>query len=260
MTMGNDDARRAWDANAAFWDERMGDGNDFFELLIWPAVSSLLAIAPGERVLDLACGNGVTSRRLAAAGARVCAVDFSEALLARARARSADIDYRHVDVTDGPALKALGTFDAALCNMAIMDMADIAPMMTALATSLRPGGRFVFSVTHPAFNNPWTIQMAELEDRDGAFVTVHAVKVPRYLTPGSRLGNAMVGQPVPHPYFHRPLSALLQPAFAAGLVLDAIEERAFPPEHAWASSPLSWSGRFSEIPPALIARLRPGGS
>jgi 2-polyprenyl-3-methyl-5-hydroxy-6-metoxy-1,4-benzoquinol methylase len=256
MSATNDDARRAWDTNAAYWDARMAEGNDFFEVLIWPAVSALLAIAPGERVLDLACGNGLTSRRLAAAGARVCAVDFSEAMLERARARSTDIDYRRVDVCDGPALSALGAFDAVLCNMAIMDIAEVAPMMNGVAAALRPGGRCVLSLMHPAFNNPWSIQMAELEDRDGTLVTVHAVKVPRYLTVGSRLGNAMPGQPVPHPYFHRPLGALLQPAFAAGFVLDALEERAFPPGHASGSSPLSWSGRFSEIPPVLVTRLR----
>jgi len=59
---------------------------------------------------------------------------------------------------------------------------------------------------------------------------------------------------VPHPYFHRPLSALLAPAFEAGLVLDAIEERGYPPEDI-GSTPLSWDGRFSEIPAALVARM-----
>jgi hypothetical protein len=66
----------------------------------------------------------------------------------------------------------------------------------------------------------------------------------------------MLDQPVPHPYFHRPLAALLQPAFKAGFVLDAMEERAFPPENLGGSTPLSWNGHFSEIPPALIVRLR----
>ena len=51
---------------------------------------------------------------------------------------------------------------------------------------------------------------------------------------------------------------LLAPALEAGLVLDALEERAFPPDHAGGSSPLSWSGRFSEIPAVLVARLRRG--
>ncbi len=60
-------SRNAWEANAEIWDERMGeDGNDFFNLLCWPALASLLDIQPGRRYLDIACGNGLTSRRLAA--------------------------------------------------------------------------------------------------------------------------------------------------------------------------------------------------
>jgi 2-polyprenyl-3-methyl-5-hydroxy-6-metoxy-1,4-benzoquinol methylase len=71
----NDEARRAWDQNAEFWDLRMGEGNDFVELLIWPSVERLLALQSGERVLDIACGNGLTSRRMAATAASVVAID-----------------------------------------------------------------------------------------------------------------------------------------------------------------------------------------
>ena len=57
------DIRHAWDAKAAFRDERMGDGNAFQLELIAPAVERLLDVRPGERILDVACGNGVSSRR-----------------------------------------------------------------------------------------------------------------------------------------------------------------------------------------------------
>ncbi|MEW6737283.1 MAG: hypothetical protein AB1489_38730 [Acidobacteriota bacterium] len=61
---------------------------------------------------------------------------------------------------------------------------------------------------------------------------------------------------MPHPYFHRPLEELLAAGFTAGFILDALEERAFPPEHHSESNALSWSGHFSEIPPVLVARMR----
>lgn len=57
------DIRHAWDAKAAFRDERMGDGNAFQLELIAPAVERLLDVRLGERILDVACGNGVSSRR-----------------------------------------------------------------------------------------------------------------------------------------------------------------------------------------------------
>ena len=74
-------AREAWDMNARFWDERMAEGNDFFISLIWPSVEKLLRPTPGEKFLDIACGNGLTSRRLAQAGADVVAFDFSEEMI-----------------------------------------------------------------------------------------------------------------------------------------------------------------------------------
>jgi 2-polyprenyl-3-methyl-5-hydroxy-6-metoxy-1,4-benzoquinol methylase len=254
-------AREAWDRNARFWDERMADGNDFFISLLWPSVEKLLRPLPGEKLLDIACGNGLASRRLAHLGASVVAFDFSEEMIRVARTRTSDgqIDYRVIDATDADALHALGseTFDGALCNMALMDMSDIQPLMNAAASLLKPGGRFVFSIMHPCFNNPSTVQMGELQDREGALVTTYSVKVSRYLTPYTQVGLAMNGQPVPHPYFHRPLGILLQEMFDAGFALDALEERAFSPEHSGGSSPFSWNGRFSEIPPVLLGRLSP---
>ena len=67
----NAQAKEAWDRNAAFWNERMGEGNDFFNVLLWPAIERLLKPGPGECLLDVACGNGLTSRRLATAKTRV---------------------------------------------------------------------------------------------------------------------------------------------------------------------------------------------
>jgi hypothetical protein len=98
--------------------------------------------------------------------------------------------------------------------------------------------------------------MGELEDRNGTIVTTYSVKIARYKTPFTQIGLAMHGQPVPHPYFHRPLSLLLAPSLSAGLVLDGFEEQAFPPDNSGGTTPLSWNGRFSEIPAALIVRLR----
>lgn len=114
LTLAHAETRDAWEANAAHWDERMGEGNDFVNDLIWPATERLLAPQPGETVLDAACGNGLYARRLAALGADVVAFDFSAGLIERARARTQDRDYAgriayHVlDATDEEALLSLG--------------------------------------------------------------------------------------------------------------------------------------------------------
>ncbi len=261
LKRANEETKAAWNRNAAFWDERMGEGNDFVEVLIWPATERLLDLHPGERVLDIACGNGLTSRRLAARGAEVVAFDFAEAMIAHARERTSHkerIHYAVLDATDEAALLALGEsqFDAALCNMALFDMAEIEPLLQTLPRLLRPGGRFVFSVIHPCFNSPHVAHVAEMEDRAGDIITQYSVKIFRYLTPTVAHGAAIAGQPQAQLYFHRPLQILLGAGFKAGFVLDGLEERAFPPDHPPGKNPLGWGTNFSEIPPVLAARLR----
>jgi len=240
----------------------MGEGNDWVEVLTWPACERLLDLRAGERVLDVACGNGLTSRRMAALGAQVLAFDFSAKMIAHARARTQEhvhqIEYLVLDATDAAALRSLGerAFDAALCHMALFDMAEIRPLVEALARLLKPCARFVFSVLHPCFNNSRTSQVAEMQDNAGQVVTTYAVKVCAYMTPTIAHGAAILGQPRPQLYFHRPLQVLLGACFEVGFVLDGLEERAFPPNHPGGRQPLSWGGHFSEIPPALVARVR----
>jgi len=254
-------SREAWDANAEVWDARMGDeGNDFFNVLCWPAISSFLDARPGQHILDIACGNGLTSRRLAFLGANVTAFDFSNELIRLASARpnrDSRIIYHIIDATDESALLALGdhSFDSALCNMALFDMADLEPLFRALPKLLKPNGVFVFSLTHPAFNNASTVHVLEEVDDEGEIKTIYSVKTSRYMTPYHAKGLALRNQPKPQIYFERPLQYYLNLGFQNGFVLDAFSERAFPPEHPQ-DSPLGWGGKFSEIPPALVARLR----
>jgi 2-polyprenyl-3-methyl-5-hydroxy-6-metoxy-1,4-benzoquinol methylase len=257
----NQISKEAWDANAEHWDARMGDdGNDFFNILCWPVLESFLAVQPGSHILDIACGNGLTSRRLAALGCRVTAFDFSANLIEKASARSTNlqsqISYRVMDATNDSELLALGIqkFDAALSNMALFDMAEIEPLFRALRKLLKPNGVFVFSLMHPAFNNPSAALLAEEWD-DGELHTRYAVKTSRYLTPFESKGLALRNQPKPQLYFHRPIKDYLNVAFQNGFVLDGFEERAFPPEHPQ-TTVLGWGGKFSEIPPVLIARVR----
>jgi SAM-dependent methyltransferase len=259
---GNARSLAAWEANAAFWDDRMGEGNAWVEHLCWPALRDLLDLRPGERILDAATGNGLFARRLAALGASVVGFDFSEAMLEHARARAAEgdpIEYRHVDATDEEAVAALGdhAFDGALSNMALMDIADIAPLYRGLARVLRPGGRFVFSVPHPAFNGAHFALYAERSDL-GSVAGLryeYGVKVTGYLDIETTEVIAMVGVPQSQPNFHRPLAELLRPAFTAGFALDGLEERAFPPELRDDSRGPNWDN-VPSIPPVIVVRLR----
>jgi len=262
LRKANNETREAWDTNATAWDARMADeGNDFVNVLCWPAIVRMLDPQPGQRVMDAACGNGILSRRIAALGAEVVAFDFSEELIKLARLRtpssSHQLTYHVLDATDQPALLSLAEhgFDSALCNMALFDISDVEPLFRALPKLLKPGAIFVFSLTHPAFNNASAVHLAEQMDNDGEIRTIYSVKISRYMTPYHTHGVAVRGQTRPQVYFERPLQYYFNQGFRNGFVLDGFEERAFPPDHPH-QTPLGWGGNFSEIPPVLVARMK----
>ncbi len=254
--------RDAWEKNAAWWDEYIGaEGNTFHRELIAPAQLRVLEVQSGERVLDIACGNGQFAREMARNGGSVLAFDFSATFIERAKQHSekegtTSIDYRVVDATDEQQLRSLGDheFDVAVCTMALMDIPTIEPLLATLPSVLRPGGRFVFSVMHPCFNSMGAPLLAEEEVHEGELVAKYAVKVVSYLDVPAQRGEGIVGQPVPHVYFHRPLHELLGSCFEAGFVMDGIEEPAFSPDSK-SNQSLGWRN-YSQIPPVLVVRLR----
>ncbi len=259
----NDETREIWNQKAPFWDEVFGDqGNAFHQAVVAPATERLLEIRSAERVLDIACGNGAFSRRLAELGAEVVAIDFSETFLDRAKIRTtahADrIEYRLLDATDEAQLLTLGErqFDAAVCTMALMDIATIEPLFAALGGLLKSGGRFVFSVLHPCFNSTGCTMVAERAEREGETRTIYSVKVSRYIQPWAEKGVAIAGEPVAHYLFQRPLSVLFNACFRAGFLLDGLEEPIDPSEPP-ANRSFSWA-HYKEIPPVLVARMRSG--
>jgi len=256
----NEYTKDAWETNAEVWDSYMGnEGNDFFNVLCWPVHASFLDPQPDSIILDIACGNGLTSRRLAALGANVTAFDFSASLIERAQSRQNPgnrISYHVVDATDQEQLLALGKnkFDSALSNMALFDMANIETLFQTLPKLLKPNGIFVFSLTHPCFNNSSSTHLAEEWD-DGEIHTRYAVKVSRYMSNYQSEGMALRRQPKPQLYFERPIQYYMNIGFQNGFVVDGFEERAFPPDHPQ-TNPLTWGGKFSEIPPVLVMRMR----
>jgi len=256
----NEEVRRIWDANADWWDDRIGEGNALQRELVEPATERLIGDIAGAEILDVACGAGRFARRMAELGGSVVAFDFSERFIARARERTAadvgNIDYHVIDATDEEQLLSLGTnrFDVAVATMALMDMSTLDPLVGALRTMLKPEGRFVFSVLHPCFPPGEAGRFMEETTADGRCATRTGVKVTRYLSPATTRGEGIVGQPEPQYYFHRPLSLLLRPAFEHGFVVDRIEEPAFQ-ERAPQDVASQWH-RMSEIPPVLLVRMR----
>jgi trans-aconitate methyltransferase len=101
-------------------------------------VFELLNPQPGERILDLGCGDGALTKKLVEAGASVVGVDSSADMIGAARALG--LDARKVPAEDLPFE---GEFDAVFSNAALHWMHDHDAVLAGVARALKPGGRFV---------------------------------------------------------------------------------------------------------------------
>jgi SAM-dependent methyltransferase len=120
------------------WDPALYATNAAFVPALGNAVLALLAPQPGQRILDLGCGDGVLTQKLVAAGAKVVGVDPDPAMLAAARARG--LDARQGDAR---ALDFAGEFDAVFSNAALHWVGQPDVVTAGVKRALKPGGRYV---------------------------------------------------------------------------------------------------------------------
>lgn len=224
-------AGTSWDAVASWYDELLEDrGNDHYAQVIVPGALRLLEPRPGMRVLDIACGQGILGRRLAAMKIESVGVEASPRLVeaAERRARDERVDrLAHFRVGDARHLADMGLsgFDAATCIMALANIDPLGPVMEGVAAALRPGGRFVWVITHPAFR-------AHGQSEWGWDAKAHKQyrRVDGYLSAGQREiemnpGKAVRGAaPVKTWTFHRPLQTYIEAMSKAGLLVEKLEE------------------------------------
>jgi ubiquinone/menaquinone biosynthesis C-methylase UbiE len=216
------------------------------------AVEALIGDVDGLRICDLACGQGRVARHLAAKGASVVGIDVSANLLAIARRHERimpyGIEYIHADVQylDGVALDPI---DGVVCSMALMDIPDLAATMRSVASLLRPGGWFAFSILHPCFH---TSQSGEIETPDGAARTVS-----RYFVEGHWRSDTRAGPPGKVGAYHRTLSTYVNTLSDAGLPLERLAEPGVGADLPQ-SPGLSQANRpvWAEVPAILVALCR----
>jgi len=101
-------------------------------------VLALLDPRPGERILDLGCGDGILTAKIADAGAEVVGVDASDDMIAAAQARGLD-----AHIANGEVLTFGAEFDAIFSNAALHWMLDGKAVAAGVFRALKPGGRFV---------------------------------------------------------------------------------------------------------------------
>ena len=119
------------------WDPAQYAQGASFVPKLGEAALAWLAPQPGERILDLGCGDGALTQKLCEAGCEVVGVDASAAQVSAARARGLT-----AHCANGEALNFRAEFDAVFSNAALHWMKNADAVLSGVRRALRPGGRF----------------------------------------------------------------------------------------------------------------------
>jgi SAM-dependent methyltransferase len=223
---------RFWEANAENWTRLVRSGFDLYrDKLNTQAFLAMLPDVRGLHGLDIGCGEGANTRKLARLGARMKGVDVARGAICHAQATESAAPLGILyQVSDGTRLPFAGsTFDFAAAFMALMDMPDHGRALKEAARVLRPGGFFQFSVLHPCIAVP---HRRVLRDRLGNVLGVEVGSCSESMSgrknewrfPGPRAGERREREPLRTPVFHRTLSSWVDLIGAAGLVIEKMGE------------------------------------
>lgn len=216
-------ASTSWDALAQWYDGWVGEGgSEHHRQVAVPEALRLLDLRGGETVLDVGAGQGVLAPGVSRAGATYVGVDASPRLIDLARQRHDDDgtflvgDARRL--TSLPGLRP-GTFDAVVFLLSLQDMDPLDQVLREAAAMLKPDGRMVIVLTHPAFRIPRQSGWGFDEGRKLVYR-----RVDRYLTPLPVPMKPYPGKTGVTRSFHRPLSAYVNGLAAHGLLVDHLDE------------------------------------
>ena len=229
-----------WEGNAETWTRHARAGYDIYrDALNTPAFLAVLPPVRGLDGLDIGCGEGSNTRKVAELGARMQAIDVAPTFIRHARAtedaQPLGIEYRVADAEDLPF--ADRSFDFAAAFMSLMDVPDQARALREAQRVLRPGGFLQFSICHPCFAPPYR---KVLRNPDGA---VRAIEIAGYFDDTDGRVDRWGFPTVPAeecerapafavPMFHRTLSSWVAIIREAGFVIEALGEPCASPELA----------------------------
>jgi len=220
---------------AAWYDALVGEsGSEYHREVVLPGVIRLLTPQAGETMLDVACGQGVLCRLLQARGVVATGIDASNDLIKLARERNPSAEPATTyHVADARNLEFLpeSNFNAAACVLAIQNIQPIQPVFTGVVRALKPGGRFVIAMMHPAFRGPKETSWGWDDATKVQYRRIDRYLIPRkspiFAHPGQKTGEYTWT-------FHRPIESYVKALRNAGLLVDALEE--------WPSHKTSTSG------------------
>lgn len=177
-----------------------------------PAMIELAGDVGGRQVLDAGCGSGPLAAALHEKGAVVTGLDASAEMVELARRRlGPDVDLHVADLGE-PLPFADDAFDVVVASLVLHYLQDWVAPLTELRRVLRPGGRLVLSVPHPA------VYLVNYPGSDYFAVTQYSEQFP------------FDGQEAVLTYWHRPLHAMTDAFTEAGFRIAMVSEPPYAPD------------------------------
>jgi len=227
-------APTSWGGVAKWYDETVEEKGSYQQDLILPNLLRLMGIKKGERVLDLACGQGLFAREFAKAGAKVVASDISKELVEIARTKSqkqilhgqatqkseVEIDYHVASADSLPFLKD-GVIEKIAMVLALQNIENMNGTLAECARVLAPSGKLYLVLNHPAFRIPkesaWEFDEKNKVQYRRVDRYISSLKSEIDMNPG---GNSRVMTLS----FHRPLQAYVKALGKSGFAITRLEE------------------------------------
>lgn len=211
----------SWGKVAEWYDALLDDADTYQAQVILPNLLRVLGLKRGERVLDIACGQGFFSRACREAGATVTGADVSKELIALARTQSPKELSFYVAPSHALPFAKDGSYDTALVVLAIQNIEKMSETFTEAARTLTPSGRLVLVLNHPAFrvlkHSSWGYDEKE---------EIQYRRVDRYLSgekvlvdmhPGKKSGEQTIS-------YHRSLQDISKALRKNGFAVRGMEE------------------------------------
>lgn len=223
--------KECWEQNAKTWTELVRSGYDVYrDQLNTPRFLELLPDVKGKTGLDIGCGEGTNTRKLANLGAKMEAIDISETFV-RVANEVEEKDSKGIEFVQSPAQNLPfpdNAFNFAAAFMSMMDMADLETAIMETFRVLKPGGFFQFSISHPCFDLPFRKKVFDDQGNEiavqlgGYFDTQPRIFEWQFSSMSNQLKESL--PKFKNPYIRRTLSEWFNILTGTGFVVEMVDE------------------------------------
>ncbi|MEI6660131.1 MAG: class I SAM-dependent methyltransferase [bacterium] len=211
----------SWNKVASWYDEVLKDDDSYQAQVVVPNLVRVLGLKPGEKVYDLACGQGYFANIFMKNGAKVVGSDLSKNLIETAKASVKGVDFYVSPAHKAPFLKDK-SIDTIVIVLAIQNIENVNEVLAECSRILRSGGRVVLVLNHPAFRVPqgsdWYFADGVQYRTIGKYLSESRISID--MNPGERDPKKKVKTIT----FHRPLQYYIKLFAKNGFAITRLEE------------------------------------